>query len=203
MALLQAGRCRGTDFRDECVWGDLKTPSLGRSFSVPICLSGIPRQPGRLPGSSAPHAPPAPAGLRQGLNTQSFRTRAHPLSVARGLCQALPGNMPARGSFPPRAPPRLKLLTPGLGPQASTPRGSRVRAPRTSPAGRNLPETPQICQRVGLDAPLQIATRSGLFSSFLPGLSAPRPAAARSPPASRPRPDWAAFRIQARLCLGV
>lgn len=138
------------------------------------------------------HPPPQLASDRASTHRASARGRIRTRSP-EACAMRSPETCPARGSFPPRAPPRLQLLTPGLGPQASTPRGSRVIAPRTSPAGRNLPETPQICKRVGLDAPLQIATRSGFFPSFLACLSAPRPPAARSRP--RPAPGQTGRRL--------
>lgn len=81
---------------------------------------------------------------------------------------------PERGSFRQRAPPRLKLQTPGLGAQGSTPRGSRAGAPRSSKARRNLLEMLQICKRAGLDAPLQTQARSGVFFlSFFPNSAPP------------------------------
>lgn len=75
-------------------WGDAKTTSLGRSSVSPPGSPGYPRQPGRLPGSSAHPRP----GLRTALSTPSFRTRAHPRPDAEGWCPALPGNMPQRGA---------------------------------------------------------------------------------------------------------
>ena len=208
-ALLQAGRCGGTDFREACSLGRRKDYEPRETFCVPAWLSGLPASAWPAPRLLCP--PPDQASERLSAHRASARGRIRARTPRAGALRS-PEICPSEGLLPTVAPPRLKLQTRRLGAQDSSPRGSRAGAPR-----RSLPG--MLCERAGRDAPLQTATRTwvfcflffGLFFFFFfplfpPLLSVPRPPASRSPPASGPRPNGAAFtivQIQARVCLGV
>lgn len=187
-------------------WGDVKTTSLGRPSVSRLALRATRVS---LAGSQAPLPTPDQASERLSAHRASARGRIRARTRRAGALRS-PEICPSEGLLPTVAPPRLKLPTRRLRAQDSSPRGSRAGAPR-----RSLPG--MLCERAGRDAPLQTATRTwvfcflffGLFFFFFlfpPLLSVPRPPASRSPPASGPRPNGAAFtivQIQARVCLGV